>query len=207
MSIKHLRLLLPVLALGLCLYQMLPAQSAGSAMNFSAGLTGWNEVPSVSTKGSGEFHASVRPDGKGIDYEVSYKDLSGAPTMSHIHLGQKTSAGAVMIWLCKTTQASDAPTCPGGTSGSWSGTIAAAQVVGPAAQGVAAGEWEEALEAIRRGHAYVNIHSAMSPSGEIRGQLKPGKGVNGDDDSDDDGGNGKSDKSKGKGKGNGGDGE
>lgn len=213
MSTKYLRLLLPVSVLGLCLFQLAPAQSSGSAMNFHAKLFGRNEVPAVSTTGSGEFKATVRPDGKGLDYEISYKDLSGAPSMSHIHIGQKFAAGGIMIWLCGTTQPAkpaDAPTCPGGVAGTWSGTLSASQVVGSAAaQGISAGEWEEALQVIRSGNAYVNIHTAQSPSGEIRGQLKPGKGVNDDDDHNDGKGDEKSANKRGNGKGNGsgGDGE
>jgi hypothetical protein len=57
------------------------------------------------------------------------------------------------------------------------GTISAADVgTGSSAQGVAAGEFEEFIAAIRSGNAYANVHSTQSPGGEIRGQLKPGAG-------------------------------
>jgi hypothetical protein len=42
---------------------------------------------------------------------------------------------------------------------------------GALAQGIAAGEFDEILAAIRAGKAYANIHTTTWPAGEIRGQL------------------------------------
>jgi CHRD domain len=40
-----------------------------------------------------------------------------------------------------------------------------------AAQGIAAGEFDEFVRAVRAGATYVNIHSVNRPTGEIRAQL------------------------------------
>jgi hypothetical protein len=45
-----------------------------------------------------------------------------------------------------------------------------------AAQQLTAGEFKEAVAAIRAGLAYGNVHSSISPGGEIRGQLRAGGG-------------------------------
>jgi hypothetical protein len=57
-------------------------------------------------------------------------------------------------------------------------TVTAADVVGPAGQGIAAGEFEEVLNAMRAGVTYANLHSTRNPGGEIRGQIR---GKRGDD--------------------------
>ena len=51
------------------------------------------------------------------------------------------------------------------------GVIAAADVVGPAAQGLDPGEFAQLLAAIRAGKTYVNVHSVKFPAGEIRSQI------------------------------------
>jgi hypothetical protein len=54
------------------------------------------------------------------------------------------------------------------------GTITPADIGGPAGQGIAPGEFNEVLRALRSGNVYANIHTATYPSGEIRGQVFPG---------------------------------
>jgi hypothetical protein len=57
------------------------------------------------------------------------------------------------------------------------GTITAANVIAIAAQGVAAGEFAEVVDAIRAGVTYANVHTfPIFTGGEIRGQIKKAKG-------------------------------
>jgi hypothetical protein len=51
------------------------------------------------------------------------------------------------------------------------GTIRPVDVIGPAVQGIAAGEFAELVKALRAGVAYANVHSSIWMGGEIRGQL------------------------------------
>jgi CHRD domain len=141
---------------------------------FKAKLEGYQEVPAVSSSGSGKFKAQLMPDGS-LHYELSYQDLVGTPFMSHIHLGQQHTNGGIMLWLCgntpDTTLPAGTPSCPvpGGTV---TGTLTSAQVVGPAAQLITTGELAEVLRAMRQGAAYVNVHTTSARGGEIRGQVK-----------------------------------
>ena len=137
---------------------------------FSAQLLGDNEVPPINSTGTASFQMEV---GSTITFTLTYSGLSGAPAVAHLHFAQPDVAGGVMIFLCG---GGGQPACPATTSGTITGTITAANVVGPTAQGITAGDLTSALEAVRDGSAYANMHTANFPSGEIRGQVRRGKG-------------------------------
>lgn len=135
-----------------------------------AKLTGYEEVPSLSTPARGRFHAVLEDDQ--ISFTLRFRNLTSPVQQSHIHFGQMGVTGAVSAFLCSNLAGAPAgtPTCP--ASGELTGTLTAASVIGPAGQGIAAGELDELLDAIEAGVAYVNVHSATYPGGEIRGQLE-----------------------------------
>lgn len=140
---------------------------------FKARLTGFSEVPAVSSTGRGVWTARIRGDS--VDWELSYEGLEGTTTAaSHIHLGQKDVNGGVSVFFCG---GSPTTLCTPG-SGAFSGTFRAADVVGPAVQGIAPGEFAELIRAIRAGKTYINVHTNKHPGGEIRGQVR---GHGGDD--------------------------
>lgn len=141
-----------------------------------ADLNGFQEAPStISTTGSGEFRGGISKDETSIEYELTYSDIQVGPVIAaHIHLGQPGLAGGVIAFLCG---GGGKPACPS-TAGTVAGTITAADVIGPAAQGIAAGEFAEVLRAIRQGATYVNVHSTEFPGGEIRGKVTTSGGGN-----------------------------
>lgn len=138
-----------------------------------AELKGLEEVPAISTAGHGTFRGSISNDGEEMAFELSYDALEGNVAQAHIHLGQRGVNGGVAIFLCSNlgNGPPGTPACPSPPA-TVAGTVSAADVVGPAAQGVAAGEWAEIRRAIRAGATYVNVHSDLFPGGEIRGQLR-----------------------------------
>jgi hypothetical protein len=125
----------------------------------------------VSTSGHGEFRAAIDRDARTIQYELTYGDLEGNVSQSHIHLGQEGASGGISVFLCSNLGNGPAGTqaCP--PSGTISGTIEPADVIGPAGQGLPAGAFDELARMIRAGLTYVNVHSSLVPSGEIRGQI------------------------------------
>ena len=151
-----------------------------AAEEIRARLSGYQEVPSVSTPAGGEFKAHISRDDGLIEYELSYSDLIGTVQQSHIHFGQRSVNGSIVIWLCQTattpapaTVAGITPMCP--QSGTVNGTITTANVVasGTASQQIGAGELDEVVDAIKGGVAYVNVHATpLNGGGEIRGQIK-----------------------------------
>ena len=140
----------------------------GGAKKARGHLNGYEEVPSVSTNGHGTFKAEINRETNVITFELKYADLSGPAAAAHVHFGQRSVNGGVSAFLCG---GSTKPACPTGTGATITGTIAAADVVGPASQGIAATEIAELLKAMRAGKTYANVHTAAFPGGEIRAQL------------------------------------
>jgi hypothetical protein len=173
---KKLEILLALL-IGLSVPTMVRAEQ------IQARLTGFEEVPAVSTDANGQFRARISRDDQTIEYELTYSGLQGTVQQAHIHVAQLSVNGSIVIWLCQTPTGTPpftdptglAPVCP--QEGSVKGTITATNVIagGTASQQLAAGELDEAIAAIRAGAAYANVHTDLSPGGEIRGQIRASK--------------------------------
>jgi CHRD domain len=156
------------------------ALAGGGQSNFEADvLTGYQEAAApngpgaISTPASGAFEAKL--DGDTLSYTLTYSGLTTAATQAHIHFGNRVQNGSIIVFLCGgAPPASTKPACPAGTTDEAvvNGTITAADITGSAAaQGIAAGELQELVDALRAGVAYANVHSSTWPSGEIRGQI------------------------------------
>ena len=107
-------------------------------------LTGAEEVPPVTSAGSGSGMISVADDGS-VSGSVTTTGIMG--TAAHIHMGAMGKNGPPVVTLTKTN---DMYTVPANTK------LTAEQ-----------------LESFKQGNLYVNVHTAANPGGELRGQLKP----------------------------------
>jgi|SRR5688500_2620673 CHRD domain-containing protein len=110
----------------------------------SVNLSGAEEVPPVTTSGSGSGSFRVAEDGT-VTGSVTTKGVPG--TMAHIHMGAKGQNGPVIVPLSKD---GDTYSVPAGRK------LSASQ-----------------LEAFKKGSLYVNVHTAKNKGGEVRGQLQP----------------------------------
>ena len=145
--------------------------SAADPPRFRANLAGSSEVPAINTDGSGTFHSYLASDG--LHYELIYRNLKGgAVAQAHIHLGERHTNGGIMVFLCSNlpNPPLGTPACPS-PSGRVIGIISSLDVVGPAGQGVTAGEFRALVKALGNGTAYANVHTATFPAGEIRGSI------------------------------------
>jgi CHRD domain len=143
------------------------------AQSFRANLIGFNEVPSISTSGTGRFDAELLPDEGAISYELSYSGLENAVTQAHIHFSQPGVNGGIIVFLC--TNLDNSPgtqSCPVG-DGEISGTITADDVIGSVAQGLDAGAFDQLLAAMLDRATYANVHTVGHEGGEIRGEIVP----------------------------------
>jgi CHRD domain len=154
--------------------------AARSGSRYSAALAPEQEVPAVSSGASGRITLDIDEDGQEIAYELSFSGLQGDVRQSHIHFGQAGVNGGIVLWLCDSatnnSPVATTPLCP--QSGSVSGVLVPSDVQGSAAntQQINAGEFAEAVAFIRKGLAYANVHTSLSPGGEIRGQIRAGGG-------------------------------
>lgn len=142
-------------------------------------LSGYQEVPAVSTGATSTFRATISDDESSIQWELSYADLEGAIQQVHIHVGNHGVNGGVSVFLC--TNLGNGPAgmqpCPASPA-TISGTITAADVspnipatAAARTQGINTGELNELIAAMRAGVTYVNVHSTMWPGGEVRSQV------------------------------------
>ena len=124
--------------------------SAGRASEvmFGASLNAKQEVPApagTSAAARGSFTGTLV--GKKLTWKLTFSHLTGPATAAHIHMGKKGTPGAVLVPLCGP--------CKSGVHGK--ATLSAA-----------------VIKALKGHNAYVNVHTAKNPNGEIRGQVVTG---------------------------------
>ena len=143
--IAKLVLALAIVALASCasVRDKMPDWMPGSGA-VSVNLTGAEEVPPVSTQGSGSGSFRVGEDGS-LSGSVTTKGVPG--TMAHIHQGAKGQNGPVIVPLTKN---GDTYSVPAGRK------LTDAQ-----------------MKAFKAGQLYVNVHTAQNKGGEVRAQLQP----------------------------------
>lgn len=129
----------------------------------------------IITNGTGTLTATVNDDSS-ITYTLSYKNLSTPVTQAHIHIGATKITGGISVFFCSNLSNGPAgtPACPNDAtnSGTVTHTVTAADVVGPAGQGVPIGDMADVVRAIASGVTYANVHTTAHPAGEIRGQIR-----------------------------------
>ncbi len=131
---------------------LLAAQAQAAPESFKVALSGAQQVPAVTTAGTGSADLTYDPTTRVVSWTITDSGLSGPVTMAHFHgpAEQGKNAG-VQLWLSE--QGS-----PPGNPIKGQATLTADQ----AAQ-FTAGQW------------YINLHTQAHPGGEIRAQVIPPK--------------------------------
>jgi hypothetical protein len=152
------------------------------AQEYSAKFSGFQEVGGVGagetgailSTGQARLKLTLDKTAQTLTYTLTYSGLTNV-LQSHIHFGKEHVAGGIMVFFCTNLGNGPAgtPTCPDDASGevTVTGTVSAAGVVGPTAQGITAGDFAGVVAALASNTAYGNIHTKQFPAGEIRGQV------------------------------------
>jgi CHRD domain-containing protein len=124
------------------------ARPAAAHFRLSTTLNAGQEVPKQVVKnqvGHGTFTGTLV--GTKLTWKLTWAKLTGPAGAAHIHMAAMGKAGGVVVSLC---------TPCGNAIGSKSGTATISASL---------------LKTIQNHGAYVNVHTAKNPNGEIRGQL------------------------------------
>jgi hypothetical protein len=92
---------------------------------------------------SGRFTATLT--GTTLTWKLTWKHLSGPVTAAHIHMGKKGVNGGILVTLCPSS-------CTSPETGT---SVVTAAIIAD----------------MKARKTYVNLHTALNPGGEIRGQI------------------------------------
>ena len=140
---------------------LVSTQAQAQTLNFTAALSGGNEIPGVVTGSAGTATISLNQATGVVTYRIDVFNMPVGTTAGHFHVGAPGVAGPVVVNF----------TIPANISNDFgvTGTASATDLVPRAAQGI--NSWEDFLQALMLGNIYANVHSTNNPGGEIRGQV------------------------------------
>jgi len=152
---KKLYLIVFLLAVGLA------TSSFAAKKSFKAMLSGSESVPAVETMAKGDATFTVTQDGKALSYYVTVSDIENV-TAAHIHLGKKGENGPPVALITNEKK-----------TGKFSGTLAEGTITEKELMGSLMGKSvQDLVKQIKKGNAYLNVHTDKYPNGEIGGQIK-----------------------------------
>jgi CHRD domain len=131
------------------------SESGADGIGLKAGLNARQEVPRPKNAGSdarGSFVGTIVRNGSAgtVTWRLTFRGLTGKATAAHVHLAARGKPGPVALPLCGP--------CRSGARGSAKANA-------------------KTTRALLAGGAYVNVHTATNPAGEIRGQIQKGSTV------------------------------
>jgi len=131
-----------------------PSSTHPSRTNYTAQLNGAMEIPPNTSKATGTATFSL--EGNELHYMVTVHGLSGPASAAHIHAGKSGESGKPVLKL-EIKNVADGQLADD--------SVDLSKMMG---MGVS-GDSVKAL--LANGAAYVNVHTAKFPGGEVRGQL------------------------------------
>jgi hypothetical protein len=142
----------------------------GQGGQFKASLSGYQEVPTLSTASSGDVSVMLSADQKTLTVTLTFSKLEGTAQAAGLFFGATATTGNIAAHICGAPK----PACPATADGTVTTTIVAADVLAVTGQGIAAGDLAALIRAIENGVVYANVITSKYAFGEIRGQLGRG---------------------------------
>ena len=141
-----------------------PGLAMATVKTYSFNLDGSQQVPANPSSAVGSAQIMVDDVADTISFAVVAFNLGSAFTASHIHAAPAGSNGGVVFDLAANSDSMGPVTIgPVVVPASWSLAGVGKAAGGTLADDINAKPW----------NYYVNLHTALNPSGEIRGQLAP----------------------------------
>jgi hypothetical protein len=125
-----------------------------------ATLDGARQVPPVLTGASGFAFLALSDDQRELQITLSASGLSGPPSGAHLHVGATGIVGPAFLNLA-----------PGPFALPLTAILTPVQIVPQPFYGIET--FDDAVSALLSGNAYLDVHTAAFPDGEIRGQAGP----------------------------------
>ena len=121
----------------------------------------------VDSKARGEITFQLNENKQELIYNLEVEEINDV-YMAHIHIGPNDKQGPIAVWLYPLKNQNNAQRC---IEGEFSGTLANGTIKPEdIKEGIT---FNDLIEAMRNGNAYVNVHSKKFVPGEIRGQVHP----------------------------------
>src|SRR5258706_9362518 len=131
---------------------------------FKASLSGYQEIPTLSTASSGDISVKLSSDQKTLTVTLTFTKLEGIAQSAGLYFGATATSGNIVARICGAPK----PSCPATADGTVTATVVASDVLADTAQGIAAGDLAALIRALDNGVVYANVITSKYASGEIR---------------------------------------
>jgi len=132
--------------------------------HFTAKLSSDNEVPPVTSKASGIATFDLNAAGTQMKYALNVTDIDHV-IAAHIHMAKSTENGPIVVNLF----------IPAKATGKVTGSLAQSSINSTSLIGPLKGkQMPDLISLMKNGQAYVNVHTAQNPPGEVRGTITVG---------------------------------
>jgi CHRD domain len=134
-------------------------------IRFTANLSGNQETPApgVLTGAFGTATVTLDLGTQVVTWSIDIFNMPSGTNNAHFHVGGPGNAGPTVVNIA----------FPPGISNDFnlSGSATAANLNSPGGRDQGIRSWEDFIQSLLGGQIYLNIHSAVNPGGEIRGQV------------------------------------